>query len=251
MIGKKRLLVSSLPLMAAGCIFLFWPTAYERAFDENIAHYPLAASIAGRDPHLRDIFLRQTEEAFNNGGWRAANGALRISLASEVAIYADDEHIKAISAAELGVLLKLESNPAACKAYLLAGAEPNEFPQAVSELAMLAEAHRAAIENGFDRRSSGVKWTRPSDGEISDIEERLGRGPVAELTKTELDADAKYLDGEAEPVCAASIKKMKNLLAMDGPDAADAERIRMTNTGRIDIAHVLKTCREQKAGACS
>ena len=242
-----------MPLIAAASIFLFTPSAFERTFDENISHYPLAASIAGRDPHLRDIFLHQTEQAFNGGGWRAANGALKASLASEVAIYADDEHINAISRAELALLLKLESHPAACKTYLLAGAEGDETREAAPEFATLEQAYRAAIENGFKRRSGGIKWTRPSNGEISNIEERLGQGPAAKLTQDEFGAEARYLDGQAELVCSASIKKRKNLLAMDSPDAAEAQRIRMATTGRIDMAHVLKKlCPKEKAGvACS
>lgn len=151
------------------------------------------------------------------------------------------------------MLLKLEGNPTACKAYLLAGAEQNEYPEAALEFAKLELAHRAAIENGFDRRSSGIKWTRPSDEEISSVEGRLGRGPVAELTEAELNAEAQYLEGGAELTCKASIKKTRNLLAMDDPDAADAERIRIANTGKIDIAHVLKKlCREETGGStCS
>jgi hypothetical protein len=78
-------------LVAVGLIYmcLFRQSAYEKAFDENLAHFPLAASLARRDPDLRNIFLRRTEEAFNKGGWRAANGALKLSLATEVEVYAD------------------------------------------------------------------------------------------------------------------------------------------------------------------
>jgi hypothetical protein len=237
---KKRLLAASIPLVVAGCIFLLTPSAFQRAFDDSLAHYPLAASIAQRDAHLRDIFLRQTEEAFNRGGWIAANKALKISLASEVEVYADDEHINAVSRAELMVLAKLEGRPAACKAYLLRGAERAEYGDATSEFMKLELAHKAAIENGFDRRASGIKWPKPSDAEISSVEERLGRGPAAELTRAELNAEAEYLDGKAEFICDASIKKTRNLLAMDDPDAADAERIRMANTANVDVARVMK-----------
>jgi len=253
MIRKQRLLISSLPLIIAGGFLLFGPSAYQNAFDDNLSHAPLAASIARRDPHLRSLLLRQTEDAFNKGGWPAANKALQISLASELEVYADDEHINAISRAELMVLLTLESNPAACKAYRLAGAAKNQYAEAEPEFAKLELAHKAAIENGFDRRASGIKWPKPSNDEIYSVEQRLESGPVAELTQAELAAEAKYLDGEAELVCSAAVKKTRNLLAMDERDGADAERIRMANVGNTDIAHVLKTlCREEKNGrSCS
>jgi hypothetical protein len=106
---RQLLLVSSMAVVAAGLIYLcfFRQSVYEKAFDENLAHFPLAASLARRDPDLRNIFLRRTEEAFNKGG----NGALKLSLATEVEVYADDEHINAISHANLAVLLKLENKP--------------------------------------------------------------------------------------------------------------------------------------------
>jgi hypothetical protein len=39
------------------------PTAYEREFDQDLSHYPLAASLAQRDPELRKLLLRRTEAA--------------------------------------------------------------------------------------------------------------------------------------------------------------------------------------------
>src|SRR6201989_2542899 len=80
---------------------LFGPSAFERTFDEHLAGYPAAASMAAQDPALREILLRRTETAFKTGGWVAANKALRIALAAEVEVYADDAHINAISRAEM------------------------------------------------------------------------------------------------------------------------------------------------------
>ncbi len=71
--------------------FLFRPSAFEATFDDNLAGFPLAASMASQDSGLREIFLRRTEAAFVRGGWVAANKALDISLAAEVEVYADDE----------------------------------------------------------------------------------------------------------------------------------------------------------------
>jgi hypothetical protein len=62
----------------------------------------------------------------------------------------------------LAVLLKLENKPTACKAYLFAGGEENELPDARQEIIELALAHRAAEENGFNRKMSGLNWTRPN-----------------------------------------------------------------------------------------
>jgi hypothetical protein len=252
---RQLFLASSIALAIAGLVYLclFRQSAFERAFDENLTHFPLAASLARRDPDLRNMFLRRTEEALNGGGWRAANGALQLSLATELEVYADDEHINAISHASLAVLLKLENKPLACKAYLFAGSEENELLEARQEMAESALAHRAAEENGFNRKMSGINWTRPDDEQIINVAGYLSRGPIAALTHAELMAEAKYLDGDAELLCSASIKKSRNLIAMDGRDAAHSKRILIANTGKIDLVRVLsKLCRDQSNDlACS
>jgi hypothetical protein len=252
---RQLILASGIALATAGSIYLcfFKQSAFERAFDENLARFPLAASIASRDPDLRNIFLRRTEEAFNGGGWRAANGALKISLATEVEVYADDEHINAISRANLAILLKLENNPHACKAYMFAGSEEDELPEATREIAEATLAHRAADENGFNRKMSGVTWTTPNVEQLINIERYLSRGPIAALTHAELTAEVKYLDGDAGLLCSAAIKKSRNLRVMGDHDAAMAARILMTNTGKIDLVRVLsELCREQGSGSeCS
>jgi hypothetical protein len=75
----------------------------------------------------------------------------------------------------------------------------------------------------------------------------------AEVTYDERKAAEKYLDGDAGLTCSASIKKKKNLVAMNGADAARAERILIANTGKTDLGHVLsKLCRDKGNGlACS
>ena len=95
--------------------------------------------------------------------------------------------------------------------------------------------------------------TQPSDGEILNFLLRLIRGPVAAYTDAEVDADAKYLDGEAPLLCSAAVKQQENLLAMDGPNGADAARVLIANTGKVDIAQVVKKlCRDEKTSpACS
>jgi hypothetical protein len=252
---RHLILASSLALVAVGLIYVgfFRPSAYARAFDGNLARYPLVASIATRDPDVRSILLRRTEEAFNKGGWRAANRALKLSLATELEVYADDEHINAISQADLALRLRLEGNPPVCKAHLLADGEQNELQEAPQEVAELSLAHRAAIENGFNRKMSGINWTRPSSQQIINVHEYLGRGPIAALTDAELTAEAKYLDGEAELVCSGSIKRSRNLIAMAGRDAAYIKRILISNSDKIDIVQVLsKLCRDERHGlACS
>jgi hypothetical protein len=253
---RQLFLVSGLAVMSLGLIYveLFGPSFFELTFDQNLARYPLAASFAKRDPVLRTILLRRTEAAYNQGGWRAANGALKLTLAAEVQVYADDEHINAMSRADLALLLKLENNPRACKAYLLGGAETDEFLDARQEIAEVSAAERAALENGFDRQQAGnISWTRPSDDEIIEADDLLGSGPVAEVTYDERKAAEKYLDGDATLTCSASIKKKKNLVAMNGADAARAERVLIANTGKIDLGHVLsKLCRDKGSGlACS
>jgi hypothetical protein len=229
--------------------FLFRPSAFEATFDDNLAGFPLVASMASQDPNLREIFLRRTEAAFVRGGWVAANKALRITLATEVEVYADDEHINAISRAELVLLRDLENKPLACRAFLFAGGMADELPQAKPDDQLAWFAHQAAMQNGFERRLSGIGWTRPNEKEIADVMRFLGRGPIAALTPAELTATADYLDGDPDLVCSAAIKEASNLTAMGAADAARVQRVLMANSARIDVAKVIsKICAEPNNG---
>jgi hypothetical protein len=72
-------------------------------------------------------------------------------------------------------------------------------------------AHRAAIENGFERRMNGIRWTRPDDQMTIDVMRNLSQGPIVALTDAELSAITKYLDGAPELICSAYIKESGNL----------------------------------------
>lgn len=226
---------------------------FERTFDEHLARFPLAASMASRDPVLREIFLRRTKAAFDGSGWVAANKALQMSLAADVEVYADDEHINAITRAELVLLHDLENKPLACRTFLFAGGMADGLLPAQPDDTLVWYAHRAAMENGFERRMSGIRWTRPDDPKTIDVMRNLSRGPVAVLTSSELTATAKYLDGDPELACSAAIKELRNLMALHDGDAAQARRILMANTAAIDVADVLsRICRELNEGwSCS
>jgi hypothetical protein len=255
MTRRSILLLVAVALLAGNLAYanLSGPSAFARDFDQNIARFPLAASIARSDPALRAVFLRETEEAFNEGGWPAANGVLNMILANEMESYADDEHINALDRAELAALLKLASNPLACKSYLLAGSQGGEFPDAAQEFADLGAAHGTAIANGFERKMKGVARSEASDAEIAAIETQLRLGPFAELTRQELGAQSRYLDGNAGLMCSAATKKQLNLLSVDSADSAYVSRMRRTRTYNIDIVEVrAKLCREPGNGlSCS
>ncbi|MCA1425166.1 MULTISPECIES: hypothetical protein [unclassified Bradyrhizobium] len=155
MTRRSLLLLVAVALLAGNLAYasLSGPSGFARDFDQNLARFPLAASIARSDPALREVLLRKTEAAFNEGGWPAANGVLNIILANEMEAYADDEHINAVDRAELTALLKLMSDPLACKSFLMAGSQRGEFSDAAQELAELGAAHGAAIANGFERKT--------------------------------------------------------------------------------------------------
>ncbi|QOZ48113.1 hypothetical protein XH89_35010 [Bradyrhizobium sp. CCBAU 53340] len=255
MTRRSVLLLVVVALLAGNLAYvnLFGPSAFARDFDQNIARFPLAASIARSDPGLRAIFLRETEEAFNGGGWPAANGVLNTIVAAEMDAYTDDEHIIALDRAQLAALLKLASNPLECKSYLLAGFQRGEFPDAAQEFADLASAGHAALENGFERKTNGVARAQASDAELTAIETQLALGPFAELTRQELGAQSRYLDGNPELMCSAAIKRQLNLLSAASADAAHASRLRRARQCKIDFAEVrAKLCREPGNGlSCS
>jgi hypothetical protein len=256
MMDRRQITVGlSAALVAAGLCYVnvFMPSAFERTFDENMSHAPFAASIARRDPNLREIFLRQTERAFSKGGWRAANRALQLSLVTQLAVYADDKHINTITRATFAVLLKLQDQPLACKTYLLAGAPNHDSLDVGHEIAEVASAERSAEDNGFNRKREGVRWTEPNDQQINNVFAYLRRGPIDVLTPAELAAEANYLDGDAQLTCSGSIKEHRNLLAMRESDAAYAQRILIANTAKVDLPKALsKLCGEQKSEpACS
>jgi hypothetical protein len=232
---------------------LFQPSWFERTFDDHLANFPLAASMASRDPGLREIFLRRTEAAFDGGGWVAANKALQMSLATEVEVYADDEHINAITRAESVLLHDLKNKPLACRAFLLAGGMADDLLQAQPDDTLVWLAHRAAMKNGFERRMNRINWARPDDRETIDVMRNLSQGPIVALTGAELTATTKYLDGAPELACSAAMKESSNLMAMQDSDAARTRRILIANTARIDIVNVIsKICRELNDGwSCS
>lgn len=251
MIGRGLVLSLGAVCLAAWLAygFLSGPSAFEATFDDNLAHYPLAASMASQDSALREILLRRTEAAFDRGGWVAANKALRISLAAEVEVYADDAHINAITRAQLALLRDLESKPLACRAFLYAGGMADELLQAKPDDQLLWYAHQAALKNGFERRLGGIGGTKPDANDTAEVMLLLGRGPVAALTPAELTARADYLDGDPHLACSAAIKEAQNLTAMDPADAARLRRILMANTARIDASRVLsRICIEPNSG---
>jgi hypothetical protein len=250
---NKRLLflISCVACLAAWVAYdtLSRPSWFERTFDEHLGRFPLAASMAWRDPALREIFLRRTEAAYNAGGWVEANKALQMSLATEVEVYADDEHINAITRTELVLLHDLENRPLACRAFLFAGGMADDLVPAKPDDTLLASAHRAAMENGFERRMNGARWAQPDDQQTIDVMRYLSQGPIAAQTGAELTATTKYLDGDPQLACSAAIKQSQNLMAMPDGDAARARRILIANTARIDIARVIsRICRELNDG---
>jgi hypothetical protein len=250
---NKRLLflISCVACLAAWAAYhtLSRPSWFERTFDEHLGRFPLAASMASRDPALREIFLRRTEAAYNAGGWVEANKALQMSLATEVEVYADDEHINAITRTELVLLHDLENRPLACRAFLFAGGMADDLVPAKPDDTLLASAHRAAMENGFERRMNGARWAKPDDQQTIDVMRYLDQGPIAALTGAELTATTKYLDGDPQLACSAAIKQSQNLMAMPDGEAARARRILMANTARIDIVNVIsRICRELNDG---
>jgi hypothetical protein len=250
--NRRKLLLALGATCVAACLaygLTFRASAFEATFDENLAGFPLAASIASQDAGLREIFLRRTEAAFVRGGWVAANKALKISLVTEVEVYADDEHINAITVAELALLRRLESKPLACRAFLFAGGMADELLQAKPDDQLLWFAHQAAVKNGFERRLHGIGETRPDANDTAEVIRFLDHGPIAALTPAELAAQADYLDGDPELACSAAIKQAQNLTALDAADAASARRILMANSARIDVPGVLsKICVEPNSG---
>jgi len=76
------------------------------------------------------------------------------------------------------------------------GGMADELLQAKPDDQLLWFAHKAALQNGFERRLSGIGWTRPNEKETTDVMWFLGRGPIAALTPAELTATANYLDGD-------------------------------------------------------
>jgi hypothetical protein len=130
-----------------------------------------------------------------------------------------------------------------------AGGMADNLLQAQPDDTLAWSAHRAAMENGFERRMNGIRWTQPGDQETIDVMRYLSQGPVAALTGAELKATAQYLDGDPGLACSAAIKKSRNLMAMPDGDAARASRSLMANTARIDIVKVIsRICRELNDG---
>jgi hypothetical protein len=244
-IGKRVMRLSVAVATAILGVAVGLPLTFAITFDRNLAHFPLAASLAQRDPELRQVLLWQTEAAYIRGGWRAAQVALDIALATQLEPYADDEHVLAMTRVELRVLDKLKATPSDCKAYLLLGARGDDFQDSRPELNELLAASHAALHNGFDRKGQGVAWNQPLDYTVLNDDRSLAMQPLP-LSSAELQALAKYVDGDATQICSGSIKRLKNLLSKDPSEAARIEREHIYLTDWIDWVKVLRTfCREQ------
>jgi len=219
---------------------------FERNVDQNLAHNQLTASFAQRDPELRKVLLRETEKAYNKGGSRAAQAALDIALWTQLGVYADDEHVVAIQSTTLRVLYRLRATPADCKAFLLTGARPDDFPNARPELNEWVSAGRAAVSNGFERKSAGVTWTPPSDNSYYRDDRSLIQRPQP-LSRDEMQPLEDYTDADATHYCYGSIKRLENLLARSPIEAARIARGQINSVARVDWVKVAKTvCREQQ-----
>lgn len=247
---NKRETGLTIAVAAAAIGLVAWnvmqPTEYERNFDRNLAHYPLASSLAQRDPELRKVLLRETEAAYDKGGWRAANAALDIALGTRLQVYADDEHIVAIQSATLRVLYRLRATPADCKAFLLTGSRSDDFPNARPELNERVAAGRAAISNGFERRSQGISWTPPSNNSSLRDDRALALHPQP-LSRAELQALEDYTDGDATQYCNGSIRRLENLLSRPPKEAARIARDQLDRLRHVNWLKVAKTvCHEQE-----
>ncbi|MBV8839418.1 MAG: hypothetical protein JO000_23025 [Alphaproteobacteria bacterium] len=218
---------------------------FERNFDLNISRHPLASSLAQRDPELRKVMLRETETAYNKGGWRGAQAALEIVLGT-LQVYADDAQVIAIKSATLRVLYRLRATPADCKAFLLTGARRDDFPNARPELSELADAERVAIANGFERKSRGLTWRPPRDDVFFRDDRSLSDRPQP-LSRAEIQALEDYTDGDATQYCNGSIRQLENLLSRPPSEAARIARDKIDRVRHTDWVKVAKTvCREQQ-----
>jgi hypothetical protein len=245
-IGRQALRLSIAVVTAILGIYVLLPVTFALTFDHNLSHYPAAAALAQRDPELRYHLLVQSEIAYIRGGWRAANMAVDAALASLLEVYADDEHVLAMARGQLRVLDKLKATPSDCKAFLLAGSQGDDFQAARPEINEAVAAHKAAFQNGFDRRSQGVTWSQPLDSTILYDDQQLAMQPLA-LSPAELQALAKRVNGDATQLCSGSIKRLKNLLARDPSEAARIEREHIQFTDRVDWVKVQRElCRQQR-----
>ncbi len=245
-IGRRALHLSVAVVTAILGIYALLPVTFALTFDHNLSHYQAAAALAQRDPQLRYHLLVKSEIAYMRGGWRAANVALEAALATLLEVYADDEHVLAMTRGELRVLDKLEVTPSDCKAFLLAGSQGDDFQAARLEINEAVAAHHAAFQNGFDRRSQGVAWSQPLDSTILYDDEQLAMQPLA-LSPAELQALVKNVNGDATQYCSGSIKRVKNLLARDASEAARIEREHIQFTDRVDWVKVQRElCRQQR-----
>jgi hypothetical protein len=154
--------------------------------------------------------------------------------------------VLAVTRNELRVLDKLKATPWDCKAFLLAGSQGDDFQAARREINEGVAAHKAAFQNGFDRRSQGVTWRQPSDSTILRDDQQLAMQPLP-LSPAELEALADHVNGDATQYCSGSIKRLKNLLARDPSEAARIEREHIQFTDRVDWVKVQRElCRQQR-----
>jgi len=155
--------------------------ALRRTFDQNLRSiYPGPLRSQARLRFEKPICCVERGTTTNQGGWRAANGALKMTLAAAgPGLRRPTEDINAMSRAVLGCCQARKQSPATCKGHTCsAGADrqkTDEFPDAARNAGRGQRRSGPRRKTAVGQQAGRTQWDRQSD-ERSSGDDLLGRG---------------------------------------------------------------------------
>jgi len=236
--GRIGILAVCLALALLMCLLTLWPRneatpldGFVARFDANIAEDPVAAVVVARDPGFRARVIRATANAFANGGWPAAIDKLDgLMMEKEPEILwtklnADEDLLVTLWRRYIDTMQALQQRPTLCRFYISGGRyRAAALPSAKAEYRAASRAAVAAFLSGDRNLKAGLAFELLSDEQADALLEKSTAAGVG-YTEDEW-AALHYVRGmpwrrpSDDLLCAATIKKFRNVVALAPAEAA-------------------------------
>jgi hypothetical protein len=220
-------LLAALLVTALGSLALERPARsdadFSRRFQQLLASAPEYRP-ALDDESLHNILFDQGRARYYLAGWNAAKDLADDIIRSRVGVYGDDQRMLAYWHAFLAVTRDLESDPAACRAFLLDPAGIGNLSEAAADLPRYRTAYQDLVRDGARRLEvdPAPLHLDPSYDEWTKAFVAPQNGP-ATLSAAERDA-IKNL-GASAPLCHGFEKWLSNALQQPPSKAARTLRV--------------------------
>jgi hypothetical protein len=193
--------------------------SYARAFDDEVvSSRPALWPVLAADPALHALLVRETQPAYEDGGWAAAARRLDQLIFQQIIVHAGDSEIAACNKAWVGVKASLLARPAECRLFLDGGSDGF----VAARVAQANEACLPALRDGARRRQEAPR--RMMSAADYAAATALSLAQPDPLSASQRAALAGRFDDDRLS-CAASLQRDRNLASLpDGVVAAYRRR---------------------------